>query len=372
MKKRIILAIITLTLIAALIAVLPMLKSKAPSGEGTSADTNDRLEYWSEDSAVMKSIITYVASATDKNSDGFVAPEDRIAVFDFDGTLYGELFPTYFDTCLFIHRALHDKSFNAPEDIKEYAQELEDALYNYLPEPDSDKSTAQCAAELFKGMTLDEYREYVDDFMKTPAYGFENMTYGEGFYLPMVELVRYLSEHDFTVFISSGSERTMVRRLISGTLDNWIPSYQVIGSTFSLEATGQGDKAGKSYSYSADDEVLMEGNLVIKNQKTNKVFSIVDEIGKAPVLVFGNSSGDLAMAQYALQNGGKAYMLLCDDTVRDYGDTGKAASFAEDCAKLGMETISMKDDFETIYKKDAVKAEAADEDDADEELKPAA
>ena len=155
------------------------------------------LPYWSEGSAVADSIISYVEAVTEETSESYVAPEERIAIFDFDGTLYGERYPTYFDTCLFIHRALHDETFTAPEEIREYAAAMEAALYNYLPEPDSDKSTAQCAAECFKGMTVEEYREYVRNYMSTPIFGFEGMTYGEGFYKPMTALVQYLSENGF-------------------------------------------------------------------------------------------------------------------------------------------------------------------------------
>ena len=61
------------------------------------------------------------------------------------------------------------------------------------------------------------------------------------------------------------------------------------------------------------------------------------------------------MGEYTVQNGGKAYMLLCDDTERDYGKPDVAASFAEDCKKLGFETVSMKNDFATIYGDKAVK-----------------
>ena len=99
----------------------------------------------------------------------------------------------------------------------------------------------------------------------------------------------------------------------------------------------------------ADDRVLLEGNMISKNLKMNKIVNIVNEIGVIPVLAFGNSSGDFAMAQYTVQNGGRAYMLLCDDTDRDYGSTEKAASFAEKCSKLGFETVSMKNEFATIY-----------------------
>lgn len=318
----------------------------------------DPLPLWTEGSAVKAELIAYVENVTDGWSEDYIAPADRIAVFDFDGTLYGERFPTYFDTCLFLHRVLHDESYTAEEDVRDYAEALETALLNGQPEPDSPRSTAQMAAETFKGFTVEAYRAYIRDFMNTPAWGFENMTYGEGLFLPMAQLVQYLAEHDFKVFISSGSERALVRELIEGTLDEWIPSERVIGSSFSLTASGQGDKAGRSYTYQPEDEVLLEGNLTVKNQKANKVFSIVDEIGKAPVLVFGNSSGDLAMAQYAVQHGGRAYMLLCDDLERDWGDAETAAAFAETCAEYGYVTISMRDDFVTIYGEDVIRTES--------------
>lgn len=313
------------------------------------------IPHWKVDSPAMASLISFVNAVSDEKSASFVPEEKRIAVFDMDGTLYGELFPTYFDECLLLHRLLHDESYQASPEDRAWAQSAEYALLCGEPEPDSPRSSAQMAAEAFRGFTVEKYRAYVRAFMSEPVTGFENMTYAEGFYLPMVALVQYLSEHGFTVFISSGSERSLVRELISDTLGEWIPPYRVIGSTFSLEASGQGEKEGRKYTYAPADQVLLEGNLIQKNQRMNKVVTIMDEIGVAPLLVFGNSSGDLSMAQYALQHGGRAYMLLCDDTERDYGNPETAASFAETCRALGFETISMRDEFETIYKTDAVK-----------------
>ena len=344
-----------LSLLMAFIFVLIYMILQPATGKNDSAQIQPALRHWTEESIAAASIRTFVNAVTDPDSKDYIAPPDRIAVFDFDGTLYGERFPTYFDTCLFIHRALHDESYSAPEDIRAYAETLETALLNREPEPDSPRSTAQMAAETFKGFTVEEYRAYIRDFSDAPAWGFKNMRYGDGFFLPMSELVQYLAEHDFKVFISSGSERTLVRVLIEGKLDTWIPSERVIGSSFSLMASGQGDKAGRSYTYQPEDEVLLEGNMTVKNQKANKVYSIVDEIGKVPVLVFGNSSGDLAMAQYAVQHGGRAYMLLCDDTKRDWGDPETAVAFAETCAASGYETISMRDDFMTIYGENVVR-----------------
>ena len=324
------------------------------------AEPAEIIPFWSEDSPTMQQILSLVSSMTEETSDAYLPEEDRIAVFDFDGTLFGERFPTYFDNCLFLHRVLDDETFQAPEEIKEYAQALRTALENGTEEPESPRSTAQMAAECFAGMTVEEYRAYVRAFMAIPAWGFENMTYGQGYFKPMTALVEYLAGRGFKIFVSSGSERAMVRELMSGTLDKWIPSERVIGSTFSLTATGQGDTSGRSYSFAPDDEVLMEGNLVTKNQKANKVFSIVDEIGKAPVLVFGNSSGDLSMAEYCLQHGGSAFMLLCDDLERDYGDLKTADKFKKTCQESGFHTVSMKEEFASIYG-DEVKKTAEDE-----------
>lgn len=331
--------------ITALILVLLLLCAAAGLAEGV----GERIPNWAADSPAMASIIAFVETVTDEDSPDYIPPEARIVLFDSDGTLIGERYPTYSDQCMLMERLLHDDSSDGNPDDVAFAQALEAAYQNREPLPDSPRSTAQMAAESFAGFTVEEYRAYVDAFLELPVPGFEGMTYGTRFFMPMVSLVQYLAEHDFRVYICSGTERIFVREMIAEPLGAWIPPYQVIGSSFSLVATGQGDTAPRSYTYAPDDEVLLGGNLEFKNLKMNKVVRIVDEIGVPPVLVFGNSSGDFAMAQYALQHGGRAYMLLCDDTERDYGDADEAAQFAEECAALGFETISTRDEFETLY-----------------------
>ena len=239
----------------------------------TGCQKTEKIPYWTEDSPTMASVISFVAETTDAKSPAYVPPEKRIAVFDMDGTLYGELFPTYFDECLLLHRLLHDESYQASPEDRAWARSAESALLAGEPEPDSPRSGAQMAAEAFRGFTLEAYREYIRAFMEEPVAGFSGMSYGEGFYLPMTALVQYLAEHGFTVFISSGSERTLVRELIAEELGEWIPPHQVIGSTFSLIASGQGEKEGRKYTYAPDDQVLLEGNLTQKNQQMNKVIT---------------------------------------------------------------------------------------------------
>ena len=323
------------------------------------------LEYWTEGTEVLGSIEAYVESLTDEQSPAYLPPEKRIAVFDSDGTLYGERFPTYLDTWLLIHRLAHDSTYTPAEADRAWALEAEAALLRHEAEPKSPRSGAQMAAEAFRGFTVEAYRAYARELMGTKVEGFEGMTYGEGFFRPMVSLVKYLREKGFTVFIVSGAERNLLRELITGVLDAWVPPYCVLGSTFSLCATGQGEKQGRDYNISDADEILMEGNLVSKTQKLNKVISIIQEIGQVPVLAFGNTSGDFSMGTYVVQHGGKAYMLLCDDTERDYGDLKVAEKFRGECEALGFETISMKEAFATIYGDEVHKVE-------EETLAPAA
>ena len=308
------------------------------------------LLYWSEDSAPAASIRNYVAEVTDITSDKYIPIEDRIAVFDMDGTLIGELYPSYFEYLMLIHRALHDETYEAPDDMREFAEALEDGIYGGKVPDNSELLHAKYAGQAYAGMTVDEMRDYTRAFMQTEADGFTNLTKGDAFYWPMVSVVQYLTDNDFTCYIVSGSSRTICREVIEDWLP--IPENRVIGMSYKMLATGQGDTDGLEYVYSADDKVILGEDLIIKTIKMNKVSAIAQEIGKVPVLSFGNSSGDVSMAQYVLNNDQyetKAFMLLCDDLVREHGNMDKANAMLDTCKERGFEPISMRDDFATIY-----------------------
>jgi hypothetical protein len=90
----------------------------------------------------------------------------------------------------------------------------------------------------------------------------------------------------------------------------------------------------------------------MKTLKENKCYIIQREIGKQPVLSFGNSSGDFAMDNYALSNPNyksAAFQLCCDDLERENGNAEKAESMLKDCEENGYVPISMKNDWKTIY-----------------------
>ncbi len=308
------------------------------------------LEYWAEDSKAAASIRDYVERVTDENSASFIPVEDRLAVFDLDGTLIGELYPSYFEYMMFIHRALHDDTYVPPKFMEEFARELEKDIYDGEQPDNPERQHAKYAGMAYWGMTPDELKEYTRQYMKTSADGFTDLTKGEAFYWPMVSLVEYLKANDFTVYIVSGSDRTVVRALVEDKLG--IPADHVIGMTYTMVASGQHLTDGLEYVYTKDDKVILGGDLIVKTIKMNKVTAIAEEIGKVPVLSFGNTSGDQSMAQYTVNNDQyetRAYMLLCDDLVREHGNMKKADATRQMCEECGFEPVSMRDDFATIY-----------------------
>ncbi|MBQ8094455.1 MAG: haloacid dehalogenase-like hydrolase [Clostridia bacterium] len=330
------------------------------------------IKNWAADSPAMQSIVAFVTDSVDENSVGFIPVEDRIAVFDMDGTLYGERFPTYFNDWLYIQRALYDDSYEAPEELKNFAQAWEDKVLRGIPIEDFDARERELGPKLYEGLTSDEYAEVVRKFKRMDVRGFEGMTYGEAYFQPMVSLVEYLCDHDYSVYIVSATYRYAVRVMTEGVLDAYIPYDRVIGTDLLYVASGDENRNSMFYELTPEDQLVIAGELFIKNQKTNKATVIQQEIGRMPVLAFGNSTGDFSMATYTLQNkkyGGRAYMLLCDDTERDYGDPDVAAAFKEKCDANGFFTVSEKDEFEILYPENVQKVEPDVE---AEELRPAA
>ena len=305
---------------------------------------------WNPEAPALKALIEYVETVTNEESPDYIPPVDRIAVFDMDGTLCAELNPTYLEYYLLAWRILKDCSWQPDEEMLEFGRMLRDhALDGSFPE-DMPMQHALHAAKAYSGMTLSEFADFVTNCLVRDADGFEGMTYANTFYVPMIEVVEYLQDNDFKVFICSGSDRFICRTFIEGILD--IPYEQIIGMDVAVEAVNQGDTDGLDYVFTSDDCIVRTDNLLIKNLKMNKVLQIVREIGRQPVLSFGNSSGDVSMHNYTIYNNGyksAAFMLIADNEEQDYGNTEKAQKLREKWEANGYYVISMKDDFRTIY-----------------------
>ena len=270
--------------------------------ETTEAEEVDALSLWTAGAESKEALVSYVEAVTDENSPDYIPVEDRIAVFDMDGTILCETDPYYFDHCLLVYRVLEDPEY------KDKASTFEkDVATRLQAKFDGDKNVevsmiehGQAVAMAFAGMTIDEFEDYVEMFKNQPAPGYNGMTRGEAFYKPMIQVIDYLQANDFTVYIVSGTDRLIVRK----TLD------------------------------------------------MNKVTAIMTEIGIQPVLSFGNSTGDSAMANFTITNNKYkrlAFMLCCDDLVRENGNTSKADKMRDLCEENNWIPISMRDDWTTIY-----------------------
>ena len=300
----------------------------------------------------LTALQNYVEDVTNPQSANFIKAEDRIATFDMDGTFVGELYPTYFEYNLLEYRVLDDENYKdkAPDDVKETAQDIRDFVRNGKKLPDHfDMKHAQAAAKAYAGMTLAEFNQYVKAYAAKPANGFSGMTYGESFFKPMLQVFDYLTANGFTFYVVSGSDRFICRALVESL---GIEPNRVIGMDVKLRSTSQGTEAGVNYTMGKEEDIVRTDELIIKNLKTNKVLQITQEIGKVPVLSFGNSGGDCAMHNYCLSNPNYkavAFMLIADDETRDHANREKALTLGAQWRDAGYYVISMRDDFKTIY-----------------------
>ena len=320
------------------------------------AEKKEFFKLWNSCSS-LTTLKAYVEDVTNKNSKNFIPKEDRIATFDMDGTFVGELYPTYFEYNLLEYRVLEDPSYKdiAPADVVETAQDIRDFVRNGTPLPKYDDDHgfdlkhAYAAAKAYAGMTIKEFDKYVKDYAQFDANGFSGMKYADSFYKPMLEVFDYLEANDFTYYVVSGSDRFICRSLVDSI---GIESNRVIGMDVVLKSTKQGEQDGVNYTMSNDEDIVRTDELIIKNLKTNKVKQIAQEIGKIPVLSFGNSSGDSAMHNYCKSNPtykSEVFMLIADDDIRDHANLEETAKRKANWEKANYNIISMKDDFKTIY-----------------------
>ena len=308
----------------------------------------------------MAELVDFVAGVTDEKSPEYLEPAERIATFDMDGTILSEKAPVYIDYCLTMYRVLDDPNFKATEEERSVMQAVRDVAYSegkpYDPEG---LNKNDLVATAFAGMTPEEFRDYVVDFADhTDVVGFEGMTYGQSFYKPMIEVIEYLQANDFEVWMVSACEREVVRALVERYN---IPYDHVIATDVPYTASGKGEEAADDYNMGSDEKILLGAPLdEVECGKSGKPAAIAREIGKRPVLAFGNSSGDFSMLNYAEGNPdhtGMGFFVVCDDTEREYGSDEKAADFYDTVEKEGWTPFSMKNDWKTIYGEEVQKTE---------------
>ena len=351
---------------------------KSPDASSDESGMAPMTEFWTEGSRPAQELRDYVAKVTDPADEAnFIPEKDRIAVFDMDGTLVCETYYTYYDTMMFIEYCLHDHPERVSDELKEVAAAIKPGYV-------ADEALARNFAKAYAGMTVEEFRDYIVEFGQKKTASFNNMRYIDNFYLPMVELVKYLYDNGFTIYVISGTERTTTRAIVANSpISDYVTPNHVIGTDFEIKVKGhETESSNMNFKYVNGDELVLTGGFIQKDLNANKTIYIEREIGQRPVLAFGNSGSDTSMMNYTIESRNKypaqAYMVVADDSVREWGKQDWAEKSAE-YESMGYIPVSMKDDFAQIYPEDVTKAEeqyvpaqTQEQEQEDEDLAPAA
>lgn len=352
-KKKLLLQLIILVLLFSYIAFIIIVgKKNAIEFDDTANTGRKMLSLWENHSSAKQDLIEYIETVTKKNTSHFIPYEDRIAVIDFDGTLFSEFNPIKFEWDMYLYRTLEDPNYinEAKEEEIDLAHKIQESINTKKISEDLINEYNSIGLNVYKGMTIDEFTDYIYDFMDEPIEAYKNLKKGEAFYKPMIEVINYLQSNGFYVFICGNTNSYIMRAIISKSFVA-LPE-RIIGTDFSLVSNNQNDFSNNNYFYSENDELIINGNMHYLNTGMNKVSSIMNKIGKTPVLFIGNDTDDLSIAEYITTNNkymSKAFMVCNDDLERENGNSEKANEIHTLCEKYKWTPISIKNDWKTIY-----------------------
>ena len=294
------------------------------------------------DGANKARIVSFVQTVTDPTSRSFVPPAERIAVFDNDGTLWTEQ-PVYFQLAFILDRV---KAL-APQHPEWRTQEpFKSVLAGDLAgvAASGEHGLLEMMAATHAGMTTDEFRTIVSDWLATARHPRFNRPYTELTYAPMKELLAYLRANGFKTFIVSGGGVEFVRVFSERVYG--VPPEQVVGSSLRTQDEVRGGKP----------VIARLPEVEFIDDKAGKPVGINRYIGRLPILAFGNSDGDFEMLEYTSSAPGPRLGLIVhhDDGEREYAydrksSVGRLERGLDEAAQRGWVVVSMKSDWRTVY-----------------------
>ena len=298
------------------------------------------LASWNEGPA-KQSILNFVVGVTTTGSPQFVKPEERVAVFDNDGTLWTEQ-PMYFQLAFVFDRLKvlapqHPEWRDRPLFLAVLEGDMKTVAAGGL------RGLLELATITHAGMTTDDFSKIVEEWITSARHPKFNRPYTELIFQPMLELLAYLRANGFKTFIVSGGGIEFMRVFADKVYG--IPPEQVIGSTIVTK-----------FEMLAGVPVLTRlPELNFMDDNVGKPVAINMHIGRRPIAAFGNSDGDLQMLQWTAAGTGSRFGLLVHhtDSEREYayersplGNLDKALTEAQ--AK-GWTVVDMKRDWNRIY-----------------------
>jgi phosphoglycolate phosphatase-like HAD superfamily hydrolase len=296
------------------------------------------------DGPAKQAIMTFVRATTDRASPQYVAPDDRVATFDNDGTLWVE-HPLYTQAVFALDRigalAAEHPEWKSTEPFKSVLDRDEAAIAKF-----SEADWEKIVAVTHSGMTVQEFNDIVASWLAKATDKRFRRHYTELVYQPMLELLAYLRENGYQTYIVTGGGQDFVRAFAPRVYG--VPPEQVVGTA---------GKTKFSYGAGGKAQVVKEPDLLYVDDKTGKPEGIHLVIGRLPRAAFGNSDGDKQMLQWTQSGDGARLMLLVhhDDPQREYAyDTDtKVGTFSDslmDVAKKGGWTVvSMKRDWRRVF-----------------------
>jgi len=309
-----------------------------PAGRAAAADW---LPSWT-DGASKARIVGFVQEVTDPTSGSYVPPAERVAVFDNDGTLWTEQ-PMYFQLAFILDRV---KAL-APQHPEWQAQEpFKSALAGDMAgvAATGEHGLLELMAATHAGMTTDEFRRMVSDWLATARHPRFKRPYTELTYAPMRELLAYLRANGFRTFIVSGGGVEFMRVFSERVYG--VPPEQVIGSSIRTQYEVRDGKP----------VIVRLPEIEFIDDKAGKPVGINRYIGRRPILAFGNSDGDFQMLEYTTSAPGPRLGLIVhhDDAEREYAydrksSIGRLDRGLDEAAQRGWVVVSMKGDWRAVY-----------------------
>jgi len=295
-----------------------------------------------------QSILDFVAAVTTPGSPDFVPPEERIATFDNDGTLWCEK-PMYIQFGYILREMAQVAAENSELRAKlpwKAAREKDfrwfgGAITKHYQGDDTDfRIFLDGVLSMAKNRPVEQVESAARAFIENEHHPELGIRYQDCVYQPMVELLGYLADNGFTNYIVSGGGRDFMRGFAQQLYN--IPRDRVLGSTV-------------AYRYMEDENsvrIVQQPELDVIDDGPGKPLQIWNVIGRRPVLAAGNSNGDIEMLKFAQSNGGKFLnlLLLHDDDQREYAYREGAEQALTLAAERQWLIISMKSDFRQIFK----------------------
>ncbi|MEI2298144.1 HAD family hydrolase [Ensifer sp. MJa1] len=326
--------------LAGLLLLLATVLGAPATGTTADAPAGD-LSSWNDGDA-KAAIVDFVTRVTSEGGADFVAPEDRIAVFDNDGTLWTEQ-PAYFQA-LFAADRVKAMAPEHPEwkDKEPFASLLKGDMAGVAAS--GEKGIVDLVMATHADMTTDEFSKIVTDWFASAKHPRFNRPYNEITFLPMRELLDYLRANDFKTYIVSGGGIEFMRPMTEQMYG--IPPEQVVGSSITTK-----------YELDGDAPVLKrEAKIDFIDDGPGKPVGINTFIGRRPIFAAGNSDGDYEMLRWVTTGSGPRFGMIVHHTdgEREWAydrqsHVGKLDKALTEAEQRGWLLVDMKNDWRKIY-----------------------